>query len=868
MAPHTSSHDRLRLVVVGNGMVGQHLLAALVDAGAAPDLDITVLGEEHRPAYDRVALSSLFDGRTAEDLSLVQPGFFEEHGITCRLGDPVTTIDRESRKVHTASGLVFAYDELVLATGSAPFVPPIEGGDAPGCHVYRTIDDLRGIEADAADPAVRTGVVVGGGLLGLEAANALRNLGLDTHVVEFAPRLMPVQLDEAGGAALRRHVEDLGVHVHTGRATTAIESADGRPVRLTFDGHEPLEAQIVVFSAGIRPRDAIAREAGLEVGPRGGVLVDGSLRSSDPTVSAIGECAAVEGRCHGLVAPGYRMARAVAARIAARATNAVAGPDQRFEEADPSTKLKLLGVDVATIGDIHAEPAEGERRHALVWEDPLRGVYQRVDVDDHGRVVAAVLVGDAQPWGELLARFRRAEPVEDPGALLRPPADPASGGGATIERSTPVCSCENVSAGALLDAISEGCGSVADLKGATRAGTGCGGCVPIIEQVVRFSEGAPAGAAPPLCAHFAHTRAELFEIVRVTGLATFTEIIEAHGVPGAAERQGAGCEVCKPTVASILSSLGGGHILDGEQGALQDTNDHFLANLQKDGTYSVVPRIPGGEITAEKLIVIGEVARDFGLYTKITGGQRIDLFGARVEQLPLIWTRLVDAGFESGHAYGKSLRTVKSCVGETWCRYGVADSTSMAILLEERYRGLRSPHKLKLAVSGCARECAEAQSKDVGVIATEKGWNLWVGGNGGMRPRHAELLAEDLDDETLVRYIDRFLMYYVRSADRLRRTASWIDGLDGGIDAVRRVVVDDALGLADQLEEMMASHVASYRCEWRETIEDPDRLARFVTYVNAPDTPDPRVQFVQERGQIRPARADEREQPVTIGGVR
>jgi nitrite reductase (NADH) large subunit len=349
-----------------------------------------------------------------------------------------------------------------------------------------------------------------------------------------------------------------------------------------------------------------------------------------------------------------------------------------------------------------------------------------------------------------------------------------------------------------------------------------------------------------LCEHFAHTRQELFEIVRVTGIRSFAELAGRFGT-------GRGCVVCKPAVASMFASLSSGHILDGEQAALQDTNDHVLANMQKNGSYSVVPRIPGGEITPERLLVIAEVARDFGLYTKITGGQRIDLFGARVEQLPLIWKRLVDAGFESGHAYGKAVRTVKSCVGSTWCRYGVQDSVSLAIELELRYRGLRAPHKIKAAVSGCARECAEAQSKDVGIIATEHGWNLYVGGNGGFRPRHADLLLTDVDTPRLIRTVDRFLMFYVRTADRLERTASWVAALDGGIDYLRAVLVDDSLGICEDLDAAMAKHVESYADEWAGVLDDPERLSRFVSFVNAPGVPDPSVQFRTARGQRTPA---------------
>jgi nitrite reductase (NADH) large subunit len=837
----------LRLVVIGNGMVGHRLLTELADAGALAHLQVTVLGEEPRTAYDRVALSSFFDGRSADDLSLVEEGFFERHGIALHLGDPVADIDRERRTVTTSSGARFGYDRLVLATGSAPFMPPIDGHDLPGCFVYRTIGDLEAIAAAAADAPNRRGVVIGGGLLGLEAANALRNLGLDTHVVEFAPRLMPAQLDDGAGRTLRRLIEALGVQVHTARRTAGVEHDGTRPTALTFDGDDPLPTDLVVFSAGIRPRDALARQCGLAVGERGGIEVDATMTTSDPAVLAIGECALVAGRIYGLVAPGYQMARVAAAHLAALTPGADT-PDAAFAAVDLSTKLKLMGVGVANVGDINGT---GER-HSLVWDDPVRGEYRRLDVDDDGRVIAAVLVGDTTAYPALLDTFRRRASIgDDPGSVLAPAGAATPIAADTADPASLVCSCENVTRGALDDAIADGCRTVGDLKACTKAGTGCGGCVPSVELVLRAGlERLGEEVDTSLCEHFAMDRAELFDVIRVRGHRSFAEVLERYG------RAEGGCEICRPTVASILATITNGHILDGEQAALQDTNDHFLANMQRDGTYSVVPRIPGGEITAEKLIVIGEVARDHDLYTKITGGQRIDLFGARVEQLPEIWRRLVDAGFESGHAYGKSLRTVKSCVGSSWCRYGVQDSTAMAILLEERYRGLRSPHKLKLAVSGCARECAEAQSKDVGVIATERGWNLYVGGNGGQRPRHADLFAEDLDDEQLVRLIDRFLMYYVRTGDRLERTAAWIERI--GLDHVRQVVIADGLGLGEDFDAAMAAHVDSYECEWKATIDDPERLRRFVSFVNAPGEPDPTVVFVRERGQIRPATADER----------
>jgi len=852
--PATTASDRPVLVVVGNGMVGHKLLEALADKGGCQRWDVVTFAEESRPAYDRVGLSSYFDGASADDLSLVDGDFFERHGITVHLGDRVASIDRAAKKVLSEKGRMIAYDKLVLATGSYPFVPPIEGGDAVGTFVYRTIDDLEAIEAWAKRDDVHTGAVIGGGLLGLEAANALRCLGLDTHVVEFAPRLMPVQVDDGAGAALRRRIEDLDVTIRLGHATTqVIANDDGRVRRLTFaaDDHDDLAVDIVVYSAGIRPRDDIARDCELTVGERGGIVVDAQLTTSDPDIYAIGECALVDGRIYGLVAPGYDMARAVAASLCGERDEAKTS----FTGADMSTKLKLMGVDVASFGDAFGT-AEGAQ--PIVYADPVSGVYKKLVVSaDGSQVLGGMLVGDASAYGTLLQMVRGDMPVpERPEALILPDL---GGNGAVavgvgaMSATASVCSCENVAKGALCAAIADGCTTVGDLKAATKAGTGCGGCVPLVTDLLKH-ELAQAGieVSNALCEHFDYSRQELFELIRVHRLTSFSQVITSYGT-------GRGCDICKPTVASILASLSHGYVLSRTQAPLQDTNDHFLANLQKDGTYSIVPRIPGGEITPEGLIVIGEVARDFGLYTKITGGQRIDLFGARVEQLPRIWQRLVEAGFESGHAYGKALRTVKSCVGKTWCRYGVQDSTAMAIKIELRYRGLRAPHKLKSAVSGCSRECAEAQSKDFGIIATERGWNLYLGGNGGQRPRHAVLFAEDLDDDELIRYIDRFLMFYIRTADRLERTATWLEKLEGGVDHLRAVIVDDVLGICDELEADMQRHVDSYECEWKATIENPDRMKRFVTFVNAPDQPDPTIVFVEERGQIRPARPDERE---------
>ncbi|MBX5460208.1 MAG: nitrite reductase large subunit [Steroidobacteraceae bacterium] len=834
-----------KLIVIGNGMVGQRFLEHLVEKTHGHS--ITVLGEEPRAAYDRVQLSAFFSGKSADELSVVPPGFMERHGICLRLGERAAAIDRDRRIVRTSTGDELPYDVLVLATGSYPFVPPVPGRDRAGCFVYRTIEDLEGIRTAAAES--RIGTVIGGGLLGLEAAKALRDLGLETHVVEFAPRLMAVQVDAAGGALLRAKIEALGVHVHTSANTKRIGPGETARHRLEFADGGVLETDVVVFSAGIRPRDDLARAAGLAVGERGGIVVDDACRTSDPAIYAIGECALWNGKIFGLVAPGYQMARVAAQQLAGQA-------DAAFRGADMSTKLKLLGVDVASLGDAHAS-TPGATTYS--FSDERRQIYKKLVVDAEGkRLLGGILVGDASDYGMWLQLMLNGLVLpEFPEELLVPRASGASPSLARAElpATAQICQCNNVTKGTICAAIDEGCTTLGALKTRTKAATSCGGCAPLVTQVLK-AELARKGVAVDnhLCEHFPYSRQQLFHFVRIGELRSFEAVLRKHG-------RGRGCDICKPAVASILASCWNEFVLSRARQPLQDTNDYFLANMQKDGTYSVVPRIPGGEITPDKLIAIGEIAKKYGLYTKITGGQRIDLFGARVHELPLIWKELIAAGFESGHAYGKAMRTVKSCVGSTWCRYGVQDSVGLAIQLENRYRGLRAPHKIKLAVSGCTRECAEAQGKDVGVIATERGWNLYVCGNGGMKPRHADLLATDLDTETLIRYIDRFLMFYIRTADRLQRTSTWRDNLEGGLDYLKKVICEDSLGIGAELEADMARVIATYECEWKRAVEDPETLRRFRHFVNS-DAPDPDVRFVGERGQKRPATRAERKELV------
>ena len=804
------------------------------------EYEVVTFCEEPRVAYDRVHLTEYFSGKTAEDLSLVEEGFFETNGITLHLGDKAVAIDRDNKQVKSEKGLLIQYDKVVLATGSYAFVPPIPGHDRENCLVYRTIEDLEAI-TEAAKSA-KVGAVVGGGLLGLEAAKALKDLGLKTHVIQFSSGLMSAQLDYGGAKMLADKIEALGVSVLTNKNTLEITDGGQCKNKMSFADGSELETDIVLFSTGIRPRDEIARISGLTIGARGGIVINDQCLTSDPEIYAIGECAVWNEQVYGLVAPGYSMARTVVAHLE--------GQPMNFEGADMSTKLKLNGVDVASIGDAHANTPDSM---VYTYQNGADGIYKRIVVSGDGKkLLGSVLVGDASGYGTLLQYcLNKIDLPEHPDSLILPHrSDESVGlGPDALPDSAQICSCFDVSKGQICSAVEKGCTSMAALKTETLAATGCGGCAALLKSVLDSElEKSGIEVNTDICEHFAHTRRDLYNIIMVEEIKTFDKLIELHG-------EGQGCDICRQAVGSILASYWNDYILD-KNLSLQDTNDNFLANMQKDGTYSVVPRIAGGEITPDMLIVLGEVAKKYKLYTKVTGGQRIDLFGARVDQLPPIWKELIAAGFESGHAYGKSLRTVKSCVGSSWCRYGVDDSVGLAIELENRYKGLRSPHKIKFAVSGCTRECAEAQSKDIGVIATEGGWNLYVCGNGGMKPRHADLFATNLDKETLIKYIDRILIFYVRSADRLQRTSVWMENMEGGLDYLKSVIIDDKLHLGTKLDEQMERIIDTYQCEWKTTIEDESKLRRFRHFVNS-DKTDDNVLFVEERGQIRPANEEE-----------
>ncbi|MES2730560.1 MAG: nitrite reductase large subunit NirB [Bacteroidota bacterium] len=827
----------MNIVVIGNGMVGYKFCEKLMAKSASSSLQLTVFGEEPRPAYDRVHLSAYFTGTTVEELTMAPLEWYSDRNIKLYTGELVVLIDREAKTIHTQHGNIVPYDKLILATGSSAFVPPIPGVEKDGVFVYRTIEDLDAIISFAKK--ARKAAVIGGGLLGLEAAKAVMDLGLETHVVEFATRLMPRQLDEAGSGILKAKLESLGIGIHLNKNTSML-AGDEIVNKMVFFDETELDVDMVVISAGIKPRDELARLSGLEVGQRGGIMVNNFLQTSDPDIYAIGESALHQGMIYGLVAPGYEMADVVATHLT--------GGEKNFTAYDMSTKLKLIGVDVASFGDPFCTT---QPHRTIVFEDKVAGIYKRINIcETSNRLLGGILVGEAESYNMLLQTSKNALVLPpNPEDLILGARGGKEGASSAGVMSLPddalICSCESVTKGMLCSAITEHeLGDVKAIKSCTKAGTGCGGCIPMLGDLLTETLKAQGKVVKKtLCEHFSHSRQEIYDIIKTSGIKDYDELLDQYG-------KGDGCEVCKPAVASLMASIWNDMILN--QATIQDTNDRFLANIQRGGTYSVIPRMAGGEITPAKLMVIAQVAEKYELYCKITGGQRIDLLGARVDQLPDIWEELINAGFESGHAYGKALRTVKSCVGSTWCRFGLHDSVSFAIEIEERYRGLRAPHKLKSAVSGCVRECAEAQSKDFGIIATDKGWNLYVCGNGGAKPQHAHLLASDIDSETCIKYIDRFLMFYIKTAEPLNRTSTWLNKLEGGMAYLKDVVVNDVLGVSEQLEKEMQLMVDTYKCEWKEVVNNPELRKRFTHFVNSVET-DPTLALIPERGQKVPA---------------
>jgi len=782
------------LIVIGNGMVGYKFLEKFVNQKNTEQFKIIVFGEEPRPAYDRVHLSKYFENGDAKALEIASSSWYLENKIKLIVDERVTNIHRAKKSITTIKEHTYHYDYLIVATGSSAFVPPIKGIEKEGVFVYRTIEDLKEILAYANlikkknNSKKVKAAVLGGGLLGLEAAKAIMDMNLETHVVEFAPKLIPRQLDTRSSNVLQLKLESLDIKIHLNKVTNSI-LGNGCITGMEFGEYDKIDVEMLVVSAGIRPRDDLGKSCGLKMGSRGGIVVNNKMQTSDPSIFAIGEVALYHNMIYGLVAPGYEMADVAA--------NQILGNDEVLmsEDIDMSTKLKLIGVDVASFGVPYMPVEKG---YSILYENKTKELYKRINISHDGKkLLGGILIGDVSDYNMFHQIYLNGLPipVDAEELIIGSKVDGKESMGSVLDipDAAQICSCESVTKGTICKAIIEdGCSSLNEVIAKTKVTTGCGGCKPMVIDLVNETlKSIGKEVDEIICEHFKYNRQDLYGIIKIKKLKTFNEVLDACG-------NGDGCELCKPLVASIFASLY--NDTANKEAVIQDSNDKFLANIQRNGTYSVVPRIPGGEITPDKLIAIGQVGKKYNLYTKITGGQRIDLFGAQLNDLPAIWKELIDAGFESGHAYGKSLRTVKSCVGSTWCRFGMDESVSFAIQLEERYKGLRSPHKIKGGVSGCARECAEARAKDFGVIAVSGGWNLYVGGNGGATPKHGVLLAEQIDNETCIKYLDRFLMYYIRTAAPLMRTATWLEKLHGGIDKLKEIVIDDSLNIAKELE--------------------------------------------------------------------
>lgn len=706
------------------------------------------------------------------------------------------------------------------------------------------------------------------------------------HILSSSYTLLPIishQIDQGGHDALVGKIEDMGLQVHCGARTESFVGEDGStdadnmsPVsalRFSNEDWDDLPVQMVVVSAGIKPRDELAHDTDIAIGERGGIVVDEQLKTSADGVYAIGEIALYNNFIYGLIAPGYDMAGVCAKTVAEEELGIELGLNEEpaFTGADLSTKLKLLGCDVASFGENQPSPDDTDVSD-LVWNDTIGGIYRKLIFNKAGtKLRGGILVGDASDYSKLhKLAMQGGELPENPAMLLAPQS--ARGGEVEEEElstdpSTQICSCNDVTRGQITDTILElgvDKATLSEVKVCSKAGTGCGGCEPDVKTILSQElEKLGGSLSNSLCEHFDYSRSELMALIRTDpdpeSVDSFEKILAKHG-------KGDGCENCKPAIGGILASIYNEVILDDGRDALQDTNDRSLANMQRGGSYSVVPRVPGGELTPDQLIQMGKTAKKYNLYSKVTGAQRIDFFGAAKYQLPDIWEELGSVGLESGHAYGKALRTVKSCVGSTWCRFGVQDSVSFAIEVENRYKGVRSPHKMKSAVSGCVRECAEAQGKDFGMIATENGYNLYVGGNGGVNPVHAQLLATDIDEKTVLKYLDRYIMYYILTAEKLERTAPWQaklpSGKNGGgpIEHLKEVIIEDSLGICDELDRRMQHLVDSYHDEWAEVVKDPERRAKFKQFVNT-DENQPReemIEFIDMRGQKRPTnwRAD------------
>ncbi|MEN4473014.1 nitrite reductase large subunit NirB [Mycolicibacterium cosmeticum] len=794
-----------RLVVVGNGMAGVRAIEEILSRGGADLFDITVFGDEPYGNYNRILLSNVLAGSDdSAEIYLNALDWYADNAIDLRAGVRIVRLDTYARLVHADDGTTMRYDALILATGSRSFFPQMTGLWADdktltdGVFGFRTLDDCMGMISEAAN---RTkAVVIGGGLLGLEAARGLQNRGLTVDVVHAGPTLMNAQLDDAAGAILRRSVEGIGITVHTDKRTTEVlVGEDGKLTGIVFSDGSTVDCDMLVIAAGIRPNVGLAQRAGLTV--ERAIVVDDHMRSvDDDRVYVVGECAQHRGQVYGLVAPLWEQAAVLADHLTGTDTTAA------YRGSRTATKLKVAGVDVASMGIKAPEFPDDE---FVQYSEPRHGVYKTIVIRD-GKLVGATLVGDVSKVSFLTQAFDSGLPLPDERvSLMFDIGTPEVAVGVSeLSDDAQVCNCNGVSKGALAACVRSGETTVSGVMAKTKAGKGCGSCKELVGQVVEWAAGGAVTEDPSASWYVPgvpYDKPSLMALIRDLRLHSVSSVFAALAPDG---RVDAGS---KMALASLLEMMWADEFVDERDARF--INDRVHANIQRDGTFSVVPQMKGGVTSSDQLRKIADVADKYAIpMIKCTGGQRIDLLGVRKEDLPAVWA---DLDMPSGYAYGKSFRTVKTCVGSDFCRYGLGDSTALGIALEERYQGLASPAKMKLAVTGCPRNCAEALCKDLGVVAVDGGrWEIYVGGAAGAHIRKGDLLAVVDDAATVITLTGRFLQYYRENANWLERTYAWVPRV--GIDHIRAVVVDDAHGWAEGLDARMQKSVDAYRDPWRD----------------------------------------------------
>jgi len=790
-----------KLVVIGNGMAGVACVEQLLKL--APNrYEITIFGAEPYPNYNRILLSSVLAGdMKIEDIFIKNWNWYKENGITLHAGHPVSSIDVKNRTVETETGIRAEYDELIIATGSLPFMLPIPGADKEGVIAFRDIRDCQTMLE--ASKKYRRAAVIGGGLLGLEAARGLLNLGMDVYVVHLFNTLMERQLDATAANMLRRELERQGMKFLLEKQSEQILGRR-RATGIRFRDGSELEVDLIVMAVGIRPNVALAKAAGIAVNR--GIVVDDYMQTSVPNVYAVGECAEHRGIVYGLVAPLYEQGAVLAKRLAGVET-------QGYQGSVTAAKLKVSGVQVFSAGVFNEEPG----MDALRFQDDVAGIYKKLVFRD-GRLIGAVLFGDTSDHAKLFALIRSEENVagRERELLL---GDAAAGGKTRTPEEIAqamapdeiVCGCNGVSKQTILDAIKQnGLTNVQEVKMCTKASGSCGGCRPLVEALLALSVGDRVTKVKEgICGCTTLDRDEVVRAIREMHLTNIREVMNVLGW-----KNPEGCSKCRPALNYYLGMLWPEEYEDDRASRFVNERNH--ANIQKDGTYSVVPRIYGGVTTPAELKKIAEVAEKYNVpLVKITGGQRIDLLGVKKEDLPSVWEEL---GMPSGYAYAKALRTVKTCVGSTFCRFGTQDSIAMGIAIEKKYERLETPHKVKLAVSGCPRNCAEATIKDFGVVAIEGGWELYVGGNGGTKVRAADLLCKVKTEEEVLEWCGAYLQYYRETAKWNERTSEWIQRV--GLETVKKALADpaDRKALLERLEKLLKPK----KDPWREVVRNPE----------------------------------------------